>query len=112
LSVSNRKSLATFIYKTAASQDADWPVIEAEIDKPKIDAFATEIDLGPTPISDPKLASYPHHYLPWLHKVLQRLEQPTAIKEPEPQKHVSKGYVHRKLKEVSKVLFADLRRQN
>jgi hypothetical protein len=27
LSVSNRKSLATFIYKTAASQDADWPVI-------------------------------------------------------------------------------------
>lgn len=102
VTVANRKKLAAFIYKKAASQDAKWPELDANTDRRKIETFAKEIDLGPTPISDSNLAAYPHHYLPWLYKVLQRFEQPISIKEPEPQKYVSKAYVHRKLKEVSK----------
>lgn len=108
LSVANKKLLATYIYRTAASQDATWPDIEPAIDKSKIGSFAAEIDLGPKPITEPKLAANPHHYLPWLYKILKRLEKLTIIKEPEPQRHVSKAYVHRKLREVCKNSFPKL----
>jgi hypothetical protein len=59
------------------------------------------VDMGPRPITEASLQAHTSEYLPWLYEVLGRLEQPTPIREPEPQQFASKGYIHRNLKEVS-----------
>lgn len=46
-----------------------------------------------------------------LYEVLGRLEQPTPIREPEPQQFALKGNIHRNLKEVSCIEQDDSYRQ-
>ncbi|CEP07817.1 hypothetical protein [Parasitella parasitica] len=51
----------------------------------------------------------PHLYLPWLHHVLETMEQQITIREPVPQTRATKGFVHRQLAEI--VDFRRLPRQ-
>ena len=65
--------------------------------KKSIDTYASSVQLGPTPINDCSLSSNAYLYLPWMFKVLQRLEQNVFIKEPKAESSVTRGYVYKQL---------------
>jgi len=101
-SVKERKKLAEYMYKRAASQQAEWPVVEDHsISRAAMDARAMAEQLGPTPITEESLSAHANLYLPWLAKVLDYVERRVVIQEPRPQNFVSKQYVHRNIKQVS-----------
>jgi hypothetical protein len=103
-SVRERKSLAEYIYKRAASLEAAWPEVESsEILRSTYDDRAASLELGPTPITEASLFASPHSFLPFLHVVLEYMDNQVHVLEPAPQNFVSKGYIFRKLNEVSKV---------
>jgi hypothetical protein len=100
--VSEKRALAQYAYKKAAGLDATGPQDPELADMTIfVEEFASTIYLGPTPVTDESLSANCHLYLPWLYTVLQRLEQRTSIREPQDQIFASKGYIHRKVTEVS-----------
>jgi hypothetical protein len=56
--------------------------------------------MGPLPLTKAKIAVKPHLHLPWLYRILQRMEKVTHIREPIAQKKASKGFVQRQLQEL------------
>ena len=100
-SVNERKRLSQYAYDTAAAASPEWPTtLKTSVSKASIDTYASTVQLGPTPINDSSLSAKAHLYLPWMFKVLQRLEQKVFIKEPKAQSYVTRGYIYRHLKEV------------
>jgi ribosomal protein L32 len=103
VSVANKRLMASYAYKKAATLEAVWPKMRnVTIPQARIDQFATNeaINLGPLPVTDASLSAKPSNYLPWLFQVLRRLEQRVLIQEATPQDFVSKGFVHRRINEV------------
>ena len=100
--VKKRKSIAAYIYKRAASLQSTWPDIEnEEILQNTFDERVRSISLGPTPITEANLYAKANMYLPFLYTVLTYMDNQVHILEPVPQDFATKGYVHRKLREVS-----------
>jgi hypothetical protein len=100
--VKERKSIAAYIYKRAASLQSAWPAIEnEEILQTTFDERVHSISLGPTPITEANLYAKANMYLPFLYTVLTYMDNQVHILEPVPQDFATKGYVHRKLHEVS-----------
>jgi hypothetical protein len=102
IAVKDRKTLASYAYSRAAGLDATGPrdqdLAEA---KRTVEGFATTVNMGPTPITEARLSADYHLYIPFLYSVLQRIEQRQPILEPQNQNFASKGYIFRKLNEVS-----------
>lgn len=99
--VKERKSIAGYLFKRAASLEATWPDIEShEILQSTFDERALTLELGPTPVTETALFASPHAFLPFLYTALTYMDNQIHILEPIPQNFVSKGYIHRKLKEV------------
>jgi hypothetical protein len=86
VSIKERRSIATYLYKRAASLDSTWPHIDnEEILHDTFDARARSINLGPTPITEADLYANPQLYLPFLYTVLTYMENVVHILEPTPQ---------------------------
>jgi hypothetical protein len=93
--------LSQYAYEKAAAASPEWPTkLKISVSKTSIDTYASTVQLGPTPINDSSLSAKAHLYLPWMFKVLQRLEQKVFIQEPKAQSYVTRGYIYRHLKEV------------
>ncbi|KAG2228697.1 hypothetical protein BDF21DRAFT_495185 [Thamnidium elegans] len=60
--------------------------------------------MGPLPLTTANVGARPHLYLPWLCHVLQRMEQVDSIKEHVPEKKANKGFIHRKVKELIRLV--------
>ena len=102
ISASNRRKIAKYAYEKASAGEGNWPNIRGNpIECSRIDNFVSTVDLGPTPVTPESLYAHPHEYLPWLFQVLRHLEARVTVQEPVPQAYASKGYIHRKLKDVS-----------
>jgi hypothetical protein len=102
ISVANRRKIAKYAYEKASAGEGTWPNIRGNpIECSRIDNFVSTVDLAPTPVTPESLYAHPHEYLPWLFQVLRRLEARVTVQEPVPQAYASKGYIHRKLKDVS-----------
>ena len=52
-------------------------------------------------MTEANLFAQPHMYIPFLYSVLEYLDNVVHIAEPSPQTFASKGFIHRKVKEVS-----------
>jgi hypothetical protein len=107
VTVKERRSIASYLYKRVASLEPTWPDIDNdELLQSTFDERAHSIHLGPTPVSEANLFAKPHTYLPFLHTVLTYMENVVHILEPTPQNFVSKGYIYRKLQEVYYLIVA------
>lgn len=107
--VQERKSIAAYMYKRAASLECTWPEVENEhILESTFDERARSISLGPTPVTEASLYSQPHLYLPFMYQVMAYMDNQVHILEPVPQNFASKAYVHRQLKEVSQLTVDQL----
>ncbi|KAI9267297.1 hypothetical protein EDC94DRAFT_602841 [Helicostylum pulchrum] len=65
--------------------------------------------MGPLPLTTANVGTRPHLYLPWFYHILQRMEQVDSIKEYVPKKKANRGFIHRKVKEL--VRLVDLPRK-
>jgi hypothetical protein len=107
--VQERKSIAAYMYKRAASLECTWPEVENEhILESTFDERARSISLGPTPVTEASLYSQPHLYLPFMYQVMVYMDNQVHILEPVPQNFASKAYVHPQLKEVSQLTVDQL----
>jgi hypothetical protein len=107
--VQERKSIAAYMYKRAASLECTWPEVENEhILESTFDERARSISLGPTPVTEASLYSQPHLYLPFMYQVMAYMDNQVHILEPVPQNFASIAYVHRQLKEVSQLTVDQL----
>ncbi|KAI9264640.1 hypothetical protein EDC94DRAFT_67798 [Helicostylum pulchrum] len=60
--------------------------------------------MGPFPLTTANVGARPHLYLLWLYHVLQRMEQVDSIKEHVPEKKANRGFIHRKVKELVRLM--------
>jgi hypothetical protein len=101
-SVKERKVVAEYMYRRAASLQAEWPTLEDNsISRARIDFRALTVQLGPTPVTEESLSAHANLYVPWMTNVLEYMERRIIVQEPHPQDYASKQYIHRNLKEVS-----------
>jgi len=102
--VKDRRLVAQYLYKRAAGLPAEWSALEdASVSRSMIDTRTFTLQLGPTPVTEPSLAAHASQYIPWLFTILQYMERRVLVQEPEPQNFASKGYIFRKLKDVSEL---------
>jgi hypothetical protein len=101
-SVGNRRKIAQYAYSKAAKVETTWPKMRNTIiAQATIDGYVASILIGPVPVTEQSLSANPHLYLPWMFKVLKKMEQKVSVKEPVPTKHASRAYIYRNLKEAS-----------
>ncbi|GAA5805701.1 hypothetical protein HPULCUR_011225 [Helicostylum pulchrum] len=60
--------------------------------------------MGPLPLTTANVGTRPHLYLPWFYHILQRMEQVDSIKEYVPKKKANRGFIHRKVKELVRLM--------
>ncbi|KAL1926167.1 hypothetical protein VTP01DRAFT_6032 [Rhizomucor pusillus] len=106
---SQRRKIAERVYEGCTSADTTPTFDSIELTKVqlnKVEAVAKDLqkEIGVEDLSESALSARPHLYLPWLHKVLQRMEQTVFIRDDQPEETASKAFIHRNLQEVRKIL--------
>ncbi|GAA5814013.1 hypothetical protein MFLAVUS_007503 [Mucor flavus] len=100
-----KRSLRYFL-TSLSSTDSEFRISCSMAHKREL---AEQIFDSPLSLTTANVGARPHLYLPWLYRVLQRMEQIDSIKEHVPEKKANRGSIHRKVKEL--VRLVDLPRK-
>lgn len=97
LSTAQRRKIAERVYEGCTSADTTPTFDSIELTKVqlnKVEAVAKDFqkEIGVEDLSESALSARPHLYLPWLHKVLQRMEQKVFTRDDQPEKNSKQGF--------------------